>query len=132
MIKERLHQYKWIKENINNLENRLLEIDTQLQKITNTLQTDKVQTTKDNDKWTLLIQKRMEVEELINAGIEKGLKEMAYIERLIDGLDERSKLLMRYRYIDCMRWEEVAYRMHYEWRTMHYIHAEALKKLSKI
>jgi len=129
VTKERLYQYKWIRENINNLEDRLLEIDTKLQKTTNTLQTDIVQTTKDSDKWTLLIQKRMDVEELIKAEICKGLEEMEYIENIISKLDERGKFLMRLRYIDCFSWEEICVKMHYEWRQTHYTHAAILKKI---
>ena len=130
-LKARLNEYKWIRENIINLENRLLEIDTKLQKITNTLQTDVVQTTKDNDKWTLLIQKKMDLQELINAEVANGYKEMAKLEGLISELSEREKLLIRYRYIDCLEWELICVKMHYSWRQIHYIHADALRKLSK-
>jgi DNA-directed RNA polymerase specialized sigma subunit len=131
VTKDRLKEYTWIRENIKNLEDRLLEIDTRLQKITNTLQTDIVQTTKDSDKWTLLIQKRMDVEELIKAEITNGFAEMEYIERVISKLPEREKLLMRLRYIDCISWEEICVKMHYEWRQTHYTHAAILKKIYK-
>lgn len=130
MTKERLKEYTWIKENINELEDRLLEIDTKLQKVTTELTTDRVQTTKDNDKWTNLINQRMQVEELINAEITNGLEEMREIERMISVLPEREKLLMRYRYINCLTWEEIAFKMFYTWQHMHRIHAECLRKLS--
>ena len=130
-IKARLNEYKWIQENIINLENRLLEIDTKLQKITNTLQSDVVQTTKDSDKWTLLIQKKLDLQELINAEVANGYKEMAKLEGLVSELSEREKLLIRYRYIDCLEWELICVKMHYSWRQIHYIHSDALRKLSK-
>lgn len=130
-IKARLNEYKWIQENINNLENRLLEIDTKLQKITNTLQADIVQVSKDSDKWTLLIQKKLDLQELINAEVANGYKEMAKLEGLISELSEREKLLIRYRYIDCLEWELICVKMHYSWRQIHYIHSDALRKLSK-
>lgn len=128
-IKCKLQEYKWIKENIQNLEDRLLEIDTKLQKITNTLQADIVQTTKDSDKWTLLIQKKIDLQELINAELANGYEKMEKIEKLIADLPEREKLLMRLRYIDCLEWEKICVTMHYSWRQMHYIHADALKNL---
>ena len=130
-IKTRLNEYKWIQENIINLENRLLEIDTKLQKITNTLQMDIVQVSKDSDKWTLLIQKKLDVQELINVEVANGYKEMAKLEGLISELSEREKLLIRYRYIDCLEWELICVKMHYSWRQIHYIHSDALRKLSK-
>lgn len=130
-IKRRLNEYRWIKENIANLENRLLEIDTKLQKITNTLQPDKVQMSKDSDKWTLLIQKKLDLQELINAEVANGYKEIAKLEGLISELSEREKLLIRYRYIDCLEWELICVKMHYSWRQIHYIHSDVLRKLSK-
>lgn len=130
-IKRRLNEYRWIKENIANLENRLLEIDTKLQKITNTLQPDIVQVSKDSDKWTLLIQKKLDLQELINAEVANGYKEMAKLEGLISELSEREKLLIRYRYIDCLEWELICVKMHYSWRQIHYIHSDVLRKLSK-
>ena len=130
-LKARLNEYKWIQENIINLENRLLEIDTKLQKITNTLQMDIVQVSKDSDKWTLLIQKKLDVQELINVEVANGYKEMAKLEGLISELSEREKLLIRYRYIDCLEWELICVKMHYSWRQIHYIHSDALRKLSK-
>lgn len=130
-IKRRLNEYRWIKENIANLENRLLEIDTKLQKITNTLQPDKVQVSKDSDKWTLLIQKKLDLQELINAEVANGYKEIAKLEGLISELSEREKLLIRYRYIDCLEWELICVKMHYSWRQIHYIHSDVLRKLSK-
>ncbi len=130
-IKCRLNEYRWIKENIANLENRLLEIDTKLQKTTNTLQLDKVQMSKDNDKWTLLIQKRIDIQELINTEITAGYEEIEKIEKLISVLPEREKLLIRLRYIDCMRWENICVEMNYEWSWIHRLHGEILRTLNK-
>lgn len=131
-IKCRLQEYKWIKENIQNLEDRLLEIDTKLQHITNELQTDVVQTTKDSDKWTLLIQKKIDIQELINAELANGYKEMKKIEDMIAILPEREKLLMRLRYIDNMKWEQICVEMNYEWRHIHRMHSEALIKITRL
>ncbi len=129
ITKDRLREYLWIKENITELEGRLLEIDTRLQKITTELTTDMVQTTKDNDKWTNLIHQRMQVEELLNAEITNGLEEMRFIENAIENLDEREKYLMRLRYIQGDKWEHICCKMNYEWRQIHNIHSGALKKV---
>lgn len=128
-IKRKLQNYIWIKENIQSLEDRLLEIDTQLTKITANLSDDPVQTTKDPDKWTNLINERIEVEEMINRELCRCLKEIQYIENLISNLPEREKLLMRLRYIDNLKWEEIALKMNYTWQHMHRIHAKALNKI---
>lgn len=72
----------------------------------------------------------MEVEKKINDEIIKGLKEMQSIENIIEGLDEKEKLLMRYRYINGLKWETICYKMDYKWRHIHNIHSSILRKLS--
>ncbi len=130
-IKYKLQEYRWIKENVKALEERLLEIDTELQKITSNMEQEKVQTSKEPDKWTDLIYEKIKVENCINSQIVKGLEEMHYIENLIEHLDERGKLLMRYRYIDCLTWEEIACKMNYTWQHMHRIHSKCLISLEE-
>jgi len=43
--------------------------------------------------------------------------------------DERGKMLLTYRYIRGLKWEEICVRMDYKWRQVHRIHAMALKNL---
>lgn len=131
MDKERLKEYKWLMENIQELEDRLLEIDTTLQKITSSMGADRVQTTPDPDKWTELLHQKMQVQKKINKELEKAYKEMQAIEDAINGLDEREKRLMRLRYIKGLEWEEICVEMHYAWRQIHYIHSDILKKLRR-
>jgi RNA polymerase sigma factor (sigma-70 family) len=128
-IKYRLYEYKWLKENIQELEDRLLEIDTMLQKATSNPGNSKVQTTKDNDKWTDLINNKIIIENKINSQLERMYKEMSYIEDLISCLPEREKKLMRLRYIDNHKWEEICVEMGYSWKQIHRIHANALMQL---
>lgn len=130
-VKHRLQEYKWIKENINELEDRLLEIDTQLQKVTTQLTADRVSTTKEPDKFTDLINERIEVEKLINNQICKGLREMQFIEDAIEKLDERDKLLMRLRYIRNHKWEQICVELNYEWAQTHRHHARILERLKR-
>lgn len=51
------------------------------------------------------------------------------IERAIEHLPPRERMLMRYYYIDCMTWDQVAERMHYSVRRVMQIHGNALQKL---
>lgn len=128
-LKKKLHQYLWIQENIVNLEDRLLELDTQLQKVTTDLENESVTTTKDPDKWTNLINEKMKVEALVNKELCKGYKEIVSIENIIKALPEREKYLMRLRYIDGFKWEEICVKMNYEWSHIHRIHGDILKKI---
>lgn len=42
---------------------------------------------------------------------------------------ERGKMLLTYRYICGLKWEEICVRMDYKWRQVHRIHAVALENL---
>ena len=129
-IKHRLQEYRWIRDSIEELEDRLLELDTTLQRVTAVLTADKVQTTFEPDKWTDLIAEKVKLQKKINSKVQKSYEEMGYIEDMINCLPHREKLLMRYRYIDCMKWEEICVAMRYEWRQVHRIHAEILQKMA--
>ncbi len=41
--------------------------------------------------------------------------------------DERERQILTYRYIQCLKWEEIAIKMHMEWAQVHRIHARALE-----
>ena len=43
--------------------------------------------------------------------------------------DETEKDLLTYRYLNGMKWEEIAVKMGYSWKHIHRIHAAALKDL---
>lgn len=130
--KERLKEYKWIQENIKELNERVIEIDTRLQSCTSQLKADVVSTTKEHDKMTNLINDKMKLQAQIQREICKGYKEMEFIEEVIDKLPEREKLLMRYRYIRGFTMEEIAYRMNYSWRQVNRVHSDVLRKISKL
>lgn len=63
----------------------------------------------------------------------KKLQELAAeqnaVEDMIAGLEPVTRMLMRYRYIDGMAWEEVCVAVGYSWSQTHALHAEALDKL---
>lgn len=130
-IKHRLKEYRWVRESIKELEDRIIELDTTLQKVTSEMSADKVQVSYEPDKWTDLIAEKLKLEKKINSKVLKSYEEMHYIEDMIDGLGQREKLLMRYRYIHCKKWEEICVLMGYEWRQVHNIHSDILKQLSK-
>lgn len=57
--------------------------------------------------------------------------EQLAVEQAIDTLDQRERILMRYRYIQGLTWEEICAAMHYSWRQVHRIHASALQQLAE-
>lgn len=56
--------------------------------------------------------------------------ELLAVETAITALDPVARTLLRYRYIDGMKWEDICVKMNYSWRQTHRLHGEALKKLN--
>ena len=68
-----------------------------------------------NDRWDRLIGETERVERAIAA-----------VENPIE------RVLLGYKYIDGLTWEQVCVKMNYSWRQVHYIHSQALKNIQKI
>ena len=129
MTKYELMQYRWILKNIEKLEEKLLEIDTQLQRITTRYTLVSVSRTGSRDVMGELIIKKIEIEEEINKKLQESYRKLNEIEKAIKKLDEREKLLIRLRYIYGKSWGEICDEMNYSWKQIHRIHKQALDKL---
>lgn len=69
------------------------------------------------------------IQELKEERLEK-IKRLQSIERVIKEIDnEDAQTILRLRYIDGLRWEEVCVTINYEWAQMHRIHAKALREI---
>ncbi len=74
--------------------------------------------------------KVLEMEEEINEEIDTLQTIRHQIRDTLNQLtDESLKLLMEYRYIDGMTWEQIADKMNYSWRQVYRKHEEALSKI---
>ncbi|HGU6173195.1 TPA: sigma factor-like helix-turn-helix DNA-binding protein [Escherichia coli] len=130
MTKKELSEYYWTKKNIEKLEEKLLEIDAQLTRVTTRYT---LVLTKNGSKDILgeLIAKKIEIEEEINKKLKKGYELLRKIENAIKILPQREQHLIRARYIECKKWAEICEEMHYSWPQVHRIHNKALDKLKK-
>lgn len=73
----------------------------------------------------------IEIEEMLNRQIDALADLREYIETALAGLpDEKLRDVMRYRYIDGMKWEEVAVAMHIDYRWVLRLHGRALAELT--
>lgn len=69
------------------------------------------------------------IQELKEERLEK-VKRLSDIEKSIRQLkNEDAQIIMRLRYIDGLKWEEVCVAINYEWAQMHRIHARALREI---
>lgn len=77
----------------------------------------------------LMVARHVELQERYEAKLAEMTKEMLLIEEAIDALEPTARMLLRYRYLDGLKWEEVCVRMNYSWMQTHRIHANALNQL---
>lgn len=130
MTKQELQSYFWLQRNIQKLEDKLLELETeatrQTTRITKAPKGNKCST----DKLSDIVAEIVAVQDKINDKVQRSYRIMAAIEKAIEGLPEREAYLIRARYIDCKSWEQIAVDMNYCWQHVHKIHSKALKLLA--
>lgn len=130
MTKQDLQQLYWTKKNIKQLEDRLLELETEATRVTTQLTKDPKGPRQLEDKQSELVIRIIEVQDEINRQLEKAYVNMAEIEKAIEALPAREAFLIRLRYIECKKWEDICVAMNYSWQHTHRVHSEALKLLA--
>lgn len=131
MTKERLKNYANLKEEREQLRRQLEELEA-------TLYYPKIQRlngmpsapSKENA-LELMVARHVDLQEKYAAKIAEMTAEMILIEEAIEALEPTARMLLRYRYMDGLKWEEVCVRMNYSWMQTHRIHANALNQLKE-
>lgn len=92
---------------------------------------DRVQTSTSSDAgFTNIVAKIVELEKVINIDTERMLSLKLEIRESINAVqDNDEKLLLKYRYLNFMSWEDVCSFMKVSMRTAHRIHAAALSNV---
>lgn len=130
MTKKDLYELFWMKKNINRLEEKLLELENKATQITTQLSKEPKGTNSVEDKLGETVSKIVDLQNEINDQLKIYYKKVRYIEKAIEKLPPREALLIRLRYLDQKRWEEICVEMNYSWRQVHRIHSDALKLLA--
>ena len=77
--------------------------------------------------YTKIIEKIIELENAIKADIDRMLSLKLEIRTVIDAVqDNEQKLLLKYKYLNFMSWEDICEEMNVSMRTVHRIHSSAL------
>jgi hypothetical protein len=132
--KQFLKRYTYIN---NEIDRKLEEITRQRAlstKITQTISGDRVQTPQNNSGTQNISVKIIMLENQINDDIDKLIQVKKEIESAINQVDDNClKLLLEYRYIDDMLWEEIALKMNYSYyHVVARLHPDALKKVKDV
>lgn len=91
---------------------------------------DKVQTSVTSSIENTVI-KIVDYEEAINKDIDKLIDMKNEARKLINKVKGPCGTVLEMRYLECMRWEEIAYRLHYGIRHVFKLHGQALEELKK-
>lgn len=129
MTKERLRNYQKIKKEREQIRHQLEEVEAALfypkvQHMTGMPSHH----TEGNPQEDLAIH-HIELQERYRAKLEELAAEQLAIETAIESLEPTQRMLLRYKYIDGLKWEEVCVRMNYGWTQIHEHHGRALKQL---
>lgn len=135
MTKEELKRYNAYKLEIRSIEDSILELQTVLENVSSKPITD--EQTNHNaflvDKQSDLVLKKLELEDKLMIARANLIESHEQIEGAIEKLNEPiERTVLRMRYINCMKWEEICVNIDFEWAQMHRIHKEALKNIAKI
>ena len=94
---------------------------------------EKVQSTKDPDKFTDPVSKIIELEQEINEDIDKLIDMKCVARKMIEQLDnEVEKLVLYKRYFENKSFEQISVEMNYSWRQIHRLHGSALQNFAKV
>ena len=86
-----------------------------------------------NDKIGSMVAKAEELREKYLDKYDAALCELYRIERLIEKLDDATeRRLIRKRYIQGMKWEDICVDLNYSWQHIHRIHSKILIKIKDV
>lgn len=130
MTKKELQELYWIKRNIQYLENKLIELESEATRVTTRLSLTPKGSGKNADKLSEVVCRIVTVQNQINDMLSQSYEFMARIERAIERLPPREGFLIRLRYLELKSWESICVEMNYQWAQVHRIHSDALKLLA--
>lgn len=93
------------------------------------IKSDVVQESRHSNRQEDLIIRIMDLEKEITKDIDSLIREKQRAKTVIDRLDGPYKVVMTMRYLECMKWEEIAYRIGYSIQAVYKIHGQALKRV---
>lgn len=129
MTKERLKNYRWLRDELGQLSARLAECEAGLfapkaQRLSGMPSAP----SKGNAMEDMAV-RHMQLQALYQRRCDELAAELLAIEAAIESLDPTARLLCRWRYIDGLPWKQVCERMNYSWSQVHNLHRHALDVL---
>lgn len=133
MTKERLRNYQAIKKEQEQLKARMEALETAMYSPKIPHMSDMPGSGKPSgNAMEELVIRHTELQEKYRAKLAELKAEELEIENAIECLAPTERMLMRYRYLDGLKWEEVCVLTGYSWTQTHEHHGRALQKLKEM
>ena len=129
MTKERLRNYSHLKEEREQLRQQLEELEAALYYPKIQHMNGMPSAPSKENAMELMVAQHLQLQEKYREKVEELAVELIEIEAAIEKLKPTARMVLRYRYLDGLKWEEVCVRMNYSWMQIHRIHARALNQL---
>lgn len=129
MTKERLQQYRQLQRELRQIQDRIMEVESAMYSPRNQRLTGMPSAHSAESVMEKLVDKHRELEAMYQEKLMTITEELLAIEKAIATLDPTLRLLMRYRYVDGYRWEDICVRMNYSYQGVHKVHRKALKRI---
>ena len=127
--KKWLLEYRKLEQNIERDMEELQRLESRAEKITSMV-SDMPKGGNQGDRLQLAVDRICELKVSLKQRIDAAVEKRKEIETVIETLEDKTlQLLLRYRYIDGMTWEQIAVKMDYCWRQVVRLHGSALSKI---
>ena len=126
MTKEELSKYYYLKQEINQIEDKIKEIDSTFMRAS-LINCEKFERKLSNpqEKRMILIEK---YEQKLEIAINKSIEELIKIEEFINSIeDPENRMIFRYRYIELKSWNEISSLIHISRSAIFERHNKILK-----
>ena len=127
-VKEWLSRGFWLRQEKAQIVKMRQEVIDRLTNITQQIGNAAVSGTKDPHKFDVIAEFDLELKEK-EEEIDKARRDIFKAIRSLP--DRRLRVVMSARYLDCMKWPEIAEIMHYQERQVYRLHGKALAELAK-
>lgn len=128
--KKWLLEYRKLEQNIERDMEELQRLESRAEKITSMV-SDMPKGGNQGDRLQLAVDRICELEERLNGKIDAAVKRRKEMEAAITTVEDKTlQLLLQYRYIDGMTWEQIAVKMNYDYRWTLRLHGRALTRLT--
>lgn len=131
MTKDKLKEYTNILKEIKIIEEKIEYLEEQKTSVKSQVITDMPQNTNsEKDRLGKLLGQLEELLEIYYEKKSRAMKTQLEIEEAVEKLDNAvERNIMRLRYIEDLKWEEVCVEMSYSWENIHRIHRNILNKI---